>query len=94
MRPKKSRYISGKAWKNRLKLLHSLVLSLGSRVEASIAQFKGSVYLDMAHIRWLSRFLCLGTPVVPFILFFLGVSLLKLNNMRKGTLIIKRLLGT
>ena len=39
----------------------------------------------------------LGTPVVPlvpFCPFYLGVSLLKLNNRKKGTLIINRLLGT
>ena len=35
----------------------------------------------------------LGNPVVPFYPFYLGVSLLKLNSRKKGTLIIKGLLG-
>ena len=35
----------------------------------------------------------LGTPVVPFFPFYFGVSLLKLNSRKKGTLIIMRLLG-
>ena len=35
----------------------------------------------------------LGTPVVPFCPFYLGVSLLKLNTRKKGTLIFKWLLG-
>ena len=35
----------------------------------------------------------LGTPVVPFFPFYLGVSLLKLNSRKKGTLIIMGLLG-
>ena len=35
----------------------------------------------------------LGTPVVPFRPFYLGVSLLKLNSRKKGTLIINGLLG-
>ena len=30
----------------------------------------------------------LGTPVVPFYPFYLGVSLLKQNSRKKGTLII------
>ena len=34
----------------------------------------------------------LGTPVVPFFLFYLGVSLLKLNSSKKGALIINVLL--
>ena len=34
----------------------------------------------------------LGTPVVPFCPFYLGVSLLKLNSRKKGTLIINGLL--
>ena len=34
-----------------------------------------------------------GTPVVPFCPFHLGVSLLKLNSRKKGTLIINGLLG-
>ena len=38
-------------------------------------------------------FFQLGTPVVPFSPFYLGVSLLKLNSRKKGTLIIMRLLG-
>ena len=39
------------------------------------------------------KVLNLGTPVVPFCPFYLGVSLLKLNSRKKGTLIIKGLLG-
>ena len=35
----------------------------------------------------------LGSPVVPFCPFCLGVSLLKPNMRKKGTLIIKGLLG-
>ena len=35
----------------------------------------------------------LGTPVVPFYLFYFGVSLFKQNSGKKGTLIIKGLLG-
>ena len=35
----------------------------------------------------------LGSPVVPFCPFCLGVSLLKPNIRKKGTLIIKGLLG-
>ena len=35
----------------------------------------------------------LGTPVVPFCPFCFGVSLLKLNSGKKGTLIINGLLG-
>ena len=35
----------------------------------------------------------LGTPVAPFSPFYLGVSLWKLNGSKKGTLIIKGLLG-
>ena len=35
----------------------------------------------------------LGAPVVPFYPFFWGVPLLKPNSRKKGTLIIKRLLG-
>ena len=35
----------------------------------------------------------LGTPVVPFCPFYLGVSLLKPNSRKKGTLIIKGSLG-
>ena len=35
----------------------------------------------------------LGTPVVPFFPFYLGVSLLKLNSRKKDALIIKGLLG-
>ena len=35
----------------------------------------------------------LGTSVVPFCPFYLGVSLLKLNSRKKGTLVIKGLLG-
>ena len=35
----------------------------------------------------------LSTPVVPFFPFCLGVSLLKLNGRKKGTIIIKGLLG-
>ena len=35
----------------------------------------------------------LGTTVVPFCPFYLGVSLLKLNIGKKGTLIINGLLG-
>ena len=35
----------------------------------------------------------LGTPVVPFYPFCLGVSLLKLKSRKKGTLIIRGLLG-
>ena len=35
----------------------------------------------------------LGTPVVPFCPFYFGVSLLKLNSRKKGTLIINGLLG-
>ena len=35
----------------------------------------------------------LGTPAVPFCPFYLGVSLLKLNSRKKGTLFIKGLLG-
>ena len=35
----------------------------------------------------------LGTPVVHFFRFYFGVSLLKLNMRKKGTLIIKGLLG-
>ena len=35
----------------------------------------------------------LGTPVVPCLPFYLGVSLLKLNIWKKGTLIVKGLLG-
>ena len=35
----------------------------------------------------------LGTPVVPFCPVYLGVSLLKLNSRKKGTLVIKGLLG-
>ena len=35
----------------------------------------------------------LGTPVVPFFLFYSRVSSLKLNMRKKGTLIIKGLLG-
>ena len=35
----------------------------------------------------------LGTPVVPFCPFNFGVSLLKLNSRKKGTLIINGLLG-
>ena len=31
----------------------------------------------------------LGTLVVPFFPFYLGVSLLKLNSKKKGTLLIK-----
>ena len=34
----------------------------------------------------------LGSPVVSFCPFYLGVSLLKPNSRKKGTLIIKRLL--
>ena len=34
----------------------------------------------------------LGTPVVPYSPFHVGVSLLKLNSRKKGTLIIKGLL--
>ena len=35
----------------------------------------------------------LDTPVVPFYPFYLGVSLLKQNSRKKGTLIIQGLLG-
>ena len=35
----------------------------------------------------------LGTPVVHFFTFNFGVSLLKLNSRKKGTLIINGLLG-
>ena len=35
----------------------------------------------------------LGTPVVPFVPFYMGVSLVKLNTRKKGILIIKGLLG-
>ena len=35
----------------------------------------------------------LGTPVVPFCPFYLGFSLLKLNSGKKGTLVLKGLLG-
>ena len=35
----------------------------------------------------------LGTPVVPFCPFYFGVSLLKQKSRKKGTLIIKGLLG-
>ena len=35
----------------------------------------------------------LGSPVVPFFRFYVGVSLLKLNIRKKGTLIIRGLLG-
>ena len=35
----------------------------------------------------------LGTPVVPFYTFYFGVSLLKLNSRKKGTLIVMGLLG-
>ena len=35
----------------------------------------------------------LGTPVEPFFPFYLGVSLLKLNSRKKGTLFMKGLLG-
>ena len=38
-------------------------------------------------------FLFLGSPVVPMFPFLFGVSLLKLNIRKKGTLIIKGLLG-
>ena len=38
-------------------------------------------------------FFQLGTPVVPFSPFYLGVSLLKLNSRKQGTLMIMRLLG-
>ena len=34
-----------------------------------------------------------GTPAVPFYPFCLGVSLLKLNSRKKGTLMIRGLLG-
>ena len=37
--------------------------------------------------------LFLGSPVVPFYFFFGGVPLLKPNSRKKGTLIIKGLLG-
>ena len=36
----------------------------------------------------------LGTPIVPFYPFYLGVSVLKLNTGKKGTLIIMGLLGS
>ena len=35
----------------------------------------------------------LGTPVVPFYPFYFGLSLFKQNSRKKGTLIIKGLLG-
>ena len=35
----------------------------------------------------------LGTPVVPFCPFYIGVSLLKLNSRKKGALITQGLLG-
>ena len=35
----------------------------------------------------------LGTPEVPFCPFYFGVSFLKLNSRKKGTLIINGLLG-
>ena len=35
----------------------------------------------------------MGTPAVPFFLFDFGVSLLKLNSRKKGTLSIKGLLA-
>ena len=35
----------------------------------------------------------LGTPVVPFSPFHFGVSLFKLSIRKKGTLIVKQLLG-
>ena len=35
----------------------------------------------------------LGTPVVPFCSFYVGVSLVKLNSRNKGTRIINGLLG-
>ena len=35
----------------------------------------------------------LGTPVVPFFPFYLGVSFVKLNRRKTGTLSIKGLLG-
>ena len=35
----------------------------------------------------------LGTPVVGFYPFYFGVSLLKLNSRKKGTLVIMGLLG-
>ena len=40
-----------------------------------------------------SNLLYLGTPVVPFYPFYFGVSLLKQNSRKKGTLITKGLLG-
>ena len=41
----------------------------------------------------LEYILKLGTPVVPFCPFYFGVSFLKLNSRKKGTLIINGLLG-
>ena len=38
------------------------------------------------------RILGLGTPVVPFCPLYFGVSLLKLNSRKKGTLVIDGLL--
>ena len=48
-----------------------------------------SLYLGLRH--W--PLPLLGTPVVPFCPFYLGVSLFKPNSRKKGTLIIKGFLG-
>ena len=43
---------------------------------------------------WSVVMIFLGSPVVHFFPFYIGVSLLKLNSRKKGTLMINGLLGT
>ena len=46
---------------------------------------------NLTRLVWGSYFL--GTPVVPGVPFYFGVSLVKLDIRKKGTFVSKRLLG-
>ena len=67
-----------------------------AKVAWSLKKAKGSIWSSVgARVKAPKPYspLLLGTTVVPFFPFCLGVSLLKLNSRKKDTLSIKGLLG-